>query len=104
MVLNEQDLLRVPCCSPEQITNPNQNSCRLVCRAGHAQPSVRLGDLVRQHDRLSSKDASPAAGQVPWLHINRVLSSCRGFLRLAGLPVMSGFAQPVSEIFAAAVP
>eukprot|EP00439_Symbiodinium_sp_Y106_P069617 s1892_g12.t1 len=43
VVLNEQDLLRVPC---------------------HAQPSVRLGDLVRQHDRLSSKDASPAAGQV----------------------------------------
>ncbi|CAE7660680.1 rpoC2 [Symbiodinium necroappetens] len=43
VVLNDQDLLRVPC---------------------HAQPSVRLGDLVRQHDRLSSKDVSPAAGQV----------------------------------------
>ncbi|CAE7761850.1 rpoC2 [Symbiodinium pilosum] len=43
VVLSDKDVLRVPC---------------------QAKPLIHLGDLVRQHDWLSSEDVSPAAGQV----------------------------------------
>ena len=94
VVLNDQDLLRVPCCSSERSMSKNEARTQAkaragLCHAGHAQPSVRLGDLVRQHDRLSSKDVSPAAGQVPWRQL-------KGFLRLAGLPV--GWIRPARSL------